>query len=202
MGGMGKHREQPRDAAPAPSAWVVRHGARIPDGGRILDVACGKGRHVRHFLALGHPVTAIDRDTSGLSEELAAMAAGARLEIIEADLEDPAGAWPTGAARFAGVVVTNYLWRPLLPAIVAAVAPGGVLIYETFAEGNQRFGKPGNPDYLLRPGELLAAVGTGFEVADYQHGEVTEPRPAVIQRICAERVAWRFYLNGKAPRAR
>lgn len=178
---MGKDRERLSHAAPAPSAWVVRFGAGIPDGGRILDVACGRGRHVRHFLALGHPVTAIDRDTSGLAAE-------ANLEIIEADLEDPANAWPTGEARFAGVVVTNYLWRPRLPAIVAAVAPGGVLIYETFAEGNQRFGKPGNPDYLLRPGELLEAVAGGFEVVEYEHGEVTQPRPAVVQRICAERI--------------
>ncbi len=179
---MSKDREQGSDAAPAPSAWVVRFGARVPDGGRILDIACGKGRHVRHFLALGHPVTAIDRDTSGL-------AANPNLEIIEADLEDPAGAWPTGETRFAGVVVTNYLWRPRLPAMVAAVAAGGVLIYETFAEGNRRFGKPANPDYLLRPGELLEAVANGFEVIEYEHGEVTQPRPAMIQRICAERIA-------------
>lgn len=133
------------------------------------------------FLAAGHGVVAVDRDVA----KLAALGAGDRLEIIEADLE--AGPWPFAGRPFAGVVVTNYLWRPILPAIVQAVAPGGALIYETFAAGNERYGKPGNPDFLLRPGELLAAVEDELVVRAYEFLEEESPRPAVRQRIAAIR---------------
>jgi SAM-dependent methyltransferase len=166
-----------------PSAWVRRFAGRVP-AGPVLDLAAGGGRHSRLFLALGHPVTAVDRDLAGL----AALAGEPGFEAIAADLE-AGGAWPLGPRRFAGVVVTNYLHRPILPAIVAAVAPGGVLLYETFARGNERFGKPSNPAFLLEPGELIDAVADSLEILAYEHGEVTEPRPAVMQRIAAARSA-------------
>ena len=166
----------------APSAWVVRFAYRVPSGGTVLDLACGPGRHVRLFLTRGHPVVAVDRDLSGLC----GLGEPVNLERIQADLEG-GGAWPLGFRQFAGVVVTNYLFRPLLPRIVQAVAPAGVLIYETFAAGNERFGRPSNPDFLLRPGELLVAVEGSLEVVAYENLEVREPRPAMVQRIAAVR---------------
>jgi hypothetical protein len=125
-------------------------------------------------------VVAIDRDVTGLAD----LQAEPAVTILAADLED-GRPWPLGDRRFAGVVVTNYLHRPLLPAIVAAVAPGGCLIYETFAIGNERFGKPSNPDFLLRPGELLEAVRGRLTVVAYENLDVSEPRPAMVQRIAA-----------------
>ena len=167
-----------------PSYWVRSFAGLVPAGGPVLDLACGGGRHARLFLALGHPVTALDRDLAGLAD----IAGAAGLETIAADLE--AGRpWPLGERRFAGVVVVNYLHRPLFPAIVAAVAPGGVLIYETFAVGNERFGRPHNPDHLLRPDELTAAVAGQLDVIAYENLEISEPRPAMVQRIAAARSA-------------
>ena len=166
----------------APSMWVERFAPLVPAGAMVLDVASGAGRHARLFQARGHPVTAVDRDTSGLEPGPGAPA----ITVVEADLE--AGPWPFGDARFGGVVVANYLHRPLLATLVAAVAPGGALIYETFAQGNERLGKPRNPDHLLRPGELLEAVRGSLRVVAYEALEVTTPRPAVVQRICAVRL--------------
>jgi SAM-dependent methyltransferase len=163
-----------------PSPWIARFSG-VSDG-PVLDVACGAGRHARLFLGLGRDVTAIDRDVSGLDD----LAGTPGLTIIEADLEGP-DAWRPEAGRYGTVVVANYLWRPLLPALVEALAPGGALVYETFAAGNERFGKPSNPDFLLGPGELLAAVAGKLTVVAYEAGEVSEPRPAVVQRICAVR---------------
>ena len=162
------------------SAWVRRFADRIPAGGLVLDLAAGGGRHTRFLVGLGHPVTAVDRDVTGLAD----LQADPAVTILASDLED-GRPWPLGDRRFAGVVVTNYLHRPLLPAIVAAVAPGGCLIYETFAAGNERFGRPTNPDFLLRPGELLDAVRGRLTVLAYENLEVAEPRPAVVQRIAA-----------------
>jgi SAM-dependent methyltransferase len=164
-----------------PSPWVERFLGLLAPGGEILDLACGSGRHTALLAAHGHPVLAVDRDIG----QLGTLAAAPGVTTLGADLEGPAG-WPLGARRFAGVVVTNYLHRPLLPAIIAAVAPGGLLIYETFALGNERFGRPRNPDFLLRPGELLAAVAGRLVVLAYEHGQVVSPRPAVIQRIAAQ----------------
>jgi len=148
----------------------------------VLDLACGGGRHGRFFLARGHPVVALDRDVSGLAD----LRGTAALEIVEADLE--AGRpFPLAGRQFGGLVVVNYLYRPLLPALVAAVAPGGALIYETFALGNERFGRPSNPDFLLRPGELLEAVRGALRVVAYEDRVVRRPRPAAVQRICAVR---------------
>ncbi len=146
----------------------------------MLDLAAGGGRHTRFLVGRGHPAVAVDRDVAGLAD----LQADPAVTILAADLED-GRPWPLGDRRFAGVVVTNYLHRPLLPAIVAAVAPGGCLIYETFAVGNERFGKPSNPDFLLRPGELLEAVRGRLTVLAYENLEVSEPRPAMVQRIAA-----------------
>ena len=166
-----------------PSAWVVRFAPLIPSGGTVLDLAAGFGRHTLHMLERGHRITAVDIDLGGLTE----LARDSRVELVAADLEN--GPWPLAGRTFAGVVVTNYLWRALLPRIVAAVAPGGALIYETFARGNERFGKPSNPNFLLQPGELLRAVEGQLRVVAYEDLEVREPRPAMIQRIAAVREA-------------
>ncbi len=163
-----------------PSKWVTRFAALAPPGGAVLDLACGGGRHGRYFLERGHAVTFIDRDVSGVRD----LARREGVEIIEADLESEPG-WPLGARRFACVVVTNYLWRPLLPALAGAVDEGGVLIYETFALGNEAYGRPRNPDHLLRPGELLEALGGVLRVVAYEHGVRRHPKPRVIQRISA-----------------
>ena len=173
-----------------PSAWVWRFADRIPASGPVLDLAAGGGRHTRFLLGRGHAVVAVDRDVAGLAD----VEADPAVTIIADDLEG-GRPWPFGDRRFAGVVVTNYLHRPLLPAIVAAVAPGGCLIYETFAIGNERFGKPSNPDFLLRPGELLEAVRGRLTVLAYENLEVTDPRPAVIQRIAAVSAGERWQLN-------
>ena len=161
------------------SPWVGRFADLVPAAGAVVDVAAGAGRHTRFFLGRGHPVVAVDRDVSALDD----LRGDTRLTIVEADLED--GSWPMGERRFAGVVVTNYLHRPLLPILVAAVAAGGCLIYETFAIGNERFGRPSNPDFLLRPGELLEAVRGRLQVVAYENLEISEPRLAVVQRIAA-----------------
>jgi SAM-dependent methyltransferase len=160
-----------------PSDWVRRWSHLVPAGGAVLDVACGRGRHMRWFHQRGHPVTGVDRDPQAV-EAVAGLG-----EAICADIEN--GPWPFGGRRFAGVVVTNYLWRALLPAIVDSVAPGGVLLYETFAEGNETVGKPSRPDFLLRPGELLQACG-GLRTVAYEDGLLDGP-PRFVQRIAAAR---------------
>jgi SAM-dependent methyltransferase len=166
-----------------PSSWIARHAHLVPKAGPVLDLAAGGGRHTRYFKGLGYPVVAVDRDVSGLAD----LAGDAQIGVIEADLEGGAP-WPLGEKRFAGIVVTNYLHRPLLPKIAAALRPGGVLLYETFGVGNERFGKPSNPDFLLKPGELLDfAAAERLVVLAYHCGEVTEPRPAVLQRVAAVR---------------
>jgi SAM-dependent methyltransferase len=182
---MKHNRSDTASTDPAPSPWVTRFAAHI--AGPALDLACGRGRHVRWLLARGIKVTAVDRDVSGLADIAGPPAPVAGLEIVAADLEADGAAWPLAGRRFATVIVTNYLWRPLLPAIVAAVAPGGMLLYETFARGNDAFGKPSNPDFLLRPGELIDAVAGSLQVVAYEHGRIDTPRPAIVQRLCAVR---------------
>ncbi len=164
----------------APSAWVERFAGLVPASGEVLDVACGAGRHLRYFLARGHRVAGVDADVSRLAD----LRGRDGVEIVEADLED-GGRWPFEGRAFAAIIVTNYLHRPLFPALVAGLAAGGVLIYETFAQGNQQYGKPRNPDHLLRPGELLQAVEGRLQVVAYEFGQVARPRPAVIGRLCA-----------------
>lgn len=168
--------------ATAPSAWIVEHMGLIAKGGAVLDLACGSGRHTRLLIERGHPVTAVDRDIGALAD----LSEHENLTARAVDLED-GSAWPFPDPIFAGIVVTNYLHRPLFPAIVAALALGGILLYETFARGNERFGRPRNPDHLLVEGELLRMVAGRLHVIAYQHGEVSAPRRAVVQRICAAR---------------
>ena len=163
-------------SAPA-SVWVRRFVPLIKRGGRVLDLAAGSGRHTRLLLDSGFAVCAVDRDISALSP-----LAGTDCEARQIDFETGAP-WPLGAG-YDAIVVTNYLHRPTLPAIAQGLAAGGVLIYETFARGNERFGRPHNPDFLLRPGELLDAFAM-LTVLAFEQGEVSVPRPAVIQRITA-----------------
>ena len=156
----------------APSAWVVRWAPLITQG-TVLDLACGSGRHANYFLGRNLKVVAVDRE--------AQVIAGAR--FIQADLED-GSPWPLPGERFEAIVVTNYLNRKIFPEILRALKPQGVLIYETFMVGNERFRKPSNPEFLLRPGELLESFGR-LTVMGFEEGEVAEPKPAMIQRLCA-----------------
>jgi len=164
----------------APSAWVLDHAGLVAVGGTVLDVAAGAGRHTRWFLERAHPVVAVDRDVVELRRLLGSEPG---LEAIEVDLED-GSPFPLADRCFAGVVVTNYLHRPLLPALVAAVAPGGVLLYETFMVGQEHLGRPRNPDFLLEPGELRSAVAGHLDVVAFAEGPVDG---AVKQRIAAIR---------------
>ena len=161
----------------APSAWVQRWSHLVPAGGPVLDVACGHGRHLRWFAQRGHPVTGVDRSP----EAITAVADLGR--AVEADIEN--GPWPFAGETFDAVVITNYLWRPLLPQIVASVATGGVLIYETFAAGNETVGKPSRPDFLLQSGELLQ-VAAGLHVVAFEDGFTDRPE-RFVQRIAAVR---------------
>lgn len=163
-----------------PSRWVRHWAHLVAAGGAVLDVASGAGRHARFFASLGHPVTALDRDAAAL----AAMRDEPLITTLAADIESTA--WPLpDDAKFAAVVVTNYLHRPLFPQFLRSLAPGGVLIYETFAQGNERVGKPSNPAFLLAPGELLDVVRGHLRVVAFQDGFLAQPRPAYVQRICA-----------------
>jgi SAM-dependent methyltransferase len=162
-----------------PSDWIVRWSHLVPPGGSVLDLACGRGRHLRWFAGRGHRVAGVDRDAAALAT---LQGVG---EILVADLED--GPWPLAGRQFDAVVVTNYLWRPLFPAIAAAVAPGGVLLHETFAQGNETVGKPARPDFLLAPGELLRAYGE-LRVVAFEDGFRAAP-PRFVQRIAAVRAA-------------
>jgi SAM-dependent methyltransferase len=161
----------------SPSPWIERWAHLIAADGSVLDVAAGSGRHARLLAARGHAVTAVDRDSAALAP-LASVA-----ELVVADIE--AAPWPLPGRRFAAVVVTNYLWRPLLPTLVASLAPGGVLLYETFAAGNETVGRPSRPDFLLAPGELLDAAA-GLRIVAYEDGFLTNP-DRYVQRLAAVR---------------
>jgi SAM-dependent methyltransferase len=166
----------PHGAEP-PSAWVRRWSHLVPAGARVLDVACGAGRHLRWFAARGCRVTGVDRDAAAL-QALAGIG-----ETVVADIE--AGSWPLAGRRFDAVVVTNYLWRALMPTLLDSLADGGVLFYETFAAGNEACGKPSNPNFLLQPAELLEFT-RGLHVVAYEHGFLSAP-DRVVQRIVARR---------------
>lgn len=167
-----------------PSPWVLRWSPLIAPGGAVLDLACGAGRHARLLAARGHPVLAVDRDRALLD----ALGGVPGIEPFAAELEH-AAPWPLGGRRFAAIIVVNYLYRPLFPQLAAALEEGGVLVYETFAVGNERYGRPSNPKFLLRPGELLDAFRPMLSVVAFEQGRVMRPKPAVIQRLCALRNA-------------
>ena len=160
-----------------PSDWVLRW-APLAGRGPVLDLACGGGRHARLFAARGLEVVAVDREDQVFPENI---------EFVRADLED-GSPWPLAGRRFAAIVVTNYLHRPLFPRIAESLDEGGVLIYETFMIGNEKYGRPSNPQFLLRPGELLQAFAT-LAVAGFEQGRVERPKAAMIQRLCALRGA-------------
>lgn len=166
-----------------PSPWIRRFAGLVPAAGRVADIACGSGRHGRLFLRRGHPMLFVDRDISGVADH----EGRTDTEILAADLEQ--GAWPLTGRQFAGVIVTNYLWRPILPRIMDLVGPGGVLLYESFARGNEAYGRPRHPDFLLAPGELFEAVRGRLTILAYGQHIVASPRPAVIQHIAAARPA-------------
>jgi SAM-dependent methyltransferase len=162
-----------------PSSWVQRWSHLIPPGGAVLDVACGFGRHMHWLRGQGHPVTGVDRSQEAVD---AVQSVG---EALCADPEN--GPWPLAGRTFAGVVVTNYLWRPLFPSLLQSVAPGGVLVYETFTAGNETVGRPARPEFLLQPGELLRLCD-GLHVVAFEDGFLEEPA-RFVQRIAAVRPA-------------
>lgn len=168
------------------SPWVARFAGVIPTGGEVLDLACGSGRHARLLAAYGHPVLAVDHNAESL-----ALAAGDGITTLQLDLEADEGSasqkqWPFETNRFAGIVVTNYLHRPLWAQMISSLAIGGMLIYETFAQGNEQFGKPSNPAFLLERAELLqVAQNSGLQILAFEDGCVNLPKPAMVQRICA-----------------
>jgi SAM-dependent methyltransferase len=166
-----------------PSAWLRRFVHLIPRGGTVLDVACGQGRHLRWLHDLGFRMTGVDRDPAAI-EAVRPFTASAG-EAVLADIEN--GPWPFDGRQFDAVIVTNYLWRPLLTEIIASVADGGVLLYETFAAGNETVGKPSRPDFLLRPGELITAC-QGLRIVAYEDGFLDSPE-RFVQRIAAVRQA-------------
>jgi SAM-dependent methyltransferase len=165
----------PVPGGPSPSDWVIRWSHLLAPGSTALDLACGSGRHTRWLASRGLAVTAVDRDAAAV-EPLRSLAS-----VVVADIES--GPWPLPGRAFDLVLVTNYLWRPLWPAVLAAVRPGGLLVYETFARGNETVGRPSRPDFLLEPGELLT-VCHGWRVLGYEDGFIAQP-PRFVQRVVA-----------------
>jgi SAM-dependent methyltransferase len=164
-----------------PSDWVRRFTSVIPVGGLVLDLACGSGRHARLLASLGYRVEAVDRDQAGLATLRDVAGISVRLADLEGD------SWPYGSQLFDGVIVTNYLHRPRIDALLESLKPNGVLIYETFMIGNEALGKPSSPDFLLHPDELFERVRGRLFVVAFEQGRVSDPKPAVVQRICAIR---------------
>ena len=161
------------------SPWIRRFVSAIPIDGRVLDLACGTGRHAILLASLGYRVLAVDQDITAI-ESLRIPAIEARKEDLEAE------SWPLAGQLFAGIVVSNYLYRPFLDQLPQMLSEGGVLIYQTFADGNAEFGKPSNPNFLLKPGELLAlAARSELKVIAYEDIHLDRPKPAMVQRICA-----------------
>jgi SAM-dependent methyltransferase len=166
-------------AGEEPSDWIRRFAPLVDEGASVLDLACGAGRHTRLFARRGCRVTAVDREPR-LADEITRMAG---VRVLVADLEN--GAWPLAGERFDAIVVTNYLHRPLFPLLLAALAPLGLLLYETFAIGNAEYGKPGNPAFLLAPRELLVELAGQMRVIAFEDGYAATPRPAMVQRLAA-----------------
>jgi SAM-dependent methyltransferase len=163
------------DPLGVPSHWVRRFAHLVPSGSPVLDIAAGGGRHARFFAGRNHPVVAVDRSLDGMAD----LSRDTRITLVQCDLEaDP---WPCPGANFGGVIVTRYLHRPLLPYLATSLRADGILIYKTFAEGNEAFGRPSDPRFLLRPNELLDAYREKLTVVAYEHGVSYNPHPAAVQ---------------------
>lgn len=163
-----------------PSNWVKRFAKKIDKNGKVLDLACGQGRHTSLMLSLGYTTVAADINLSGIDS----LNKHKNLELMQVDLEqDP---WPFEKKAFSGIIVTNYLHRPLFKNILSALTPNGILIYETFADGNQEYGHPQNANYLLKRGELILKVFPELTILAYEDLIVQKPRPAAVQRVCAQ----------------
>ena len=171
----------PRDphAALAPSAWITRFAPLVPSGANVLDLAAGQGRHARFFAERGARVVAVDIDANAFAELDAVPGVTTRVADLEGD------AWPFADTVFDAIVVANYLHRPLFPRLLDALAPDGVLLYETFAAGNEAYGRPSNPAFLLRENELFECVRERLAIVAFEQGRVERPRAAVVQRIAA-----------------
>lgn len=169
----------PTHGSEPPSAWVQRWAHLMPKGLDVLDLACGRGRHMRYLKGLGHAVVGVDRDAQAIA------AVSGLGEAIEADIEN--APWPLKGRQFGAVIVTHYLWRPVWPQILNSLAPGGVLVYETFAAGNETVGKPSRPDFLLQPGELLTRCAA-LHIVAYEDGFLRHP-DRFVQRIVAIQVS-------------
>lgn len=169
----------PHPVGQAASPWVLRFLPLLGRQQPVLDLACGGGRHLRAVLESGRAAVGVDIDLRGVAD----LGRRPGLDLVRADLEG--GSWPFPGQLFAGIIVSNYLHRPLFPSLLAALAPGGLLLYETFAQGNGRFGRPSSPSFLLRSGELLDLVRGRLQVIAYEHGVVSSPKTAVVQRLAA-----------------
>ena len=167
------------DARGTPLPWIVQWAGLVPPDATVLDLAAGRGRHALFFAERGHKVVAVDRDIGRLP-------AHPGIEPLATDLED-GSPWPLPGRCFGAVVVTNYLHRPLMSALLETIEPGGVLLYQTFMIGNERFGKPSRPEFLLKDGELLELVRGAFSVTAYEARLVSDPM-AMVQRIAARRL--------------
>jgi len=166
------------------SNWIARWASLIRPGGRVLDVACGHGRHSHWLAQMGFEVTALDRDAQALAATQAQWPANTRPgQLVQADIENADWPLPHLQGQWDAVIVTNYLWRPLWPTLLAALAPNGVYLHETFAHGNASVGKPSRPDFLLAPGELLQ-VCSSLRVVAFEDGFATDPE-RFVQRIAA-----------------
>lgn len=163
----------------SPSPWMVEYAGCIPKAGRVLDLACGSGRHAIWLAAQGFQVHAVDRDVQATAH----MQGMQNIQVTIADIES--GTWPESDELYDGIVVSRYLFRPLLQKLAAMLKPDGVLIYETFMAGNERYGRPRNPDFLLQPDELSTVYAPLLKIHAFWQGEVAGDVPAVMQRICA-----------------
>ena len=161
-----------------PNKWVECYSSLIPSGGSVLDLACGSGRHTGMLLNKGYQVTAVDIDTTLIKQNFS----NKNLNIVKCDLES-LSFWPFEKNSFLGIIVVNYLHRPLFSKIIESLREEGVLVYQTFADGHSRYGKPKNPDYLLKRGELKT-VFDSMKIISYQHGYLSYPSQSIIQRIC------------------
>lgn len=163
------------------SPWIGKYASLIPQEQPVLDLACGAGRHSLYLLDAGYEVTAVDINTSSIAEYQEREG----LSIVQADLENDG--WPFSVGAFSGIVVVNYLWRPLFADITRSLTPGGILLYDTFALGNEKYGRPSNPDFLLTPGELAEFFGESLDIVDFSEGVVGGPNPACRQAIVARK---------------